>query len=1098
MTSGVPRSEAGIESQARELVEDLARRSGLSAADLMRRLLVAEGPEDVTSQDFFNEAEKSPYVETARPGPNALPRIEALGHPVDELHRVTSALDRLTDRIELAESRSTVAIGGIERSVHQAIARLDDVEREQVAVAARFEGAVHELTSEQNRFGERVRRVEQEAVGPRSAEAVRTLEGSLGKVAGHLYEGESRTQAAIGALRQRIDQIEADRPADPASVMEEVVARITQRLEAAEGQTYGAIRDLQGAFATLDERMRGIEGQVGVGVDQKLSEMAAALASQVEAAREELVERIRSVGDPTARDDRLELAMSEVTSHVDAAERKSAEALGKMGRDILTVAEALGSKVTAVESRHADAVEQLGGAIARIANGVEDRLNRSDTAQAQALEKLGNEIGRVTERLSDRVANAERRAAQAIDDVGEQVARVTERLNAKTDRASSEIADRIRQSEERTARLLDEARERIDLRLADSQRLNDTARRHLDPGFGPQDAAFPGEPLGNSPFANPDFSPFANDPFAAFEAAPTTPAFGEPDFAPEPARGSWTPQPQQDAIAEAAAPEPVLYAPHRDELAAELPVEPSQSNGAAEFDNDLDLVAEVQSSAVTETQADPYPQADLDAAPALVTPDFSQVDFDAADAQAVQASKDEAQQTPDFNAAVRDSTDAFLAERHAATPSLYQAEAQSRSTNDDAPVAPQPLSTREIIERARASARANSPPPARPQRPAAPVESLPSSAGIFPMSEGHRRPRRTGSTLQTALLVSGLAAGFTAGVVGLNWMVAGSTGVGPDNLAQQLNAWRQGSSTQTAEATNAPAPDVTPRVAVALSPTPLAPNPAPAASIAAPTTPVTPLVPTTSTAGMDLYAQALAGIRTGDRNAVAALRRAATMGYAPAQFYLATLYNEGRAGVPRDLAQARIWTERAARGGDRWAMHNLALNYYEGSGGQPNPTVAAQWFRRAADLGLVDSQYNMGRLYETGVGVTQNPAEAYKWYLIAARSGDADSRASASRVRAGLSLQARASAERSATAYRPTAVAPLAAPPPTVTGSLDPAQITTAQRALARLRFLQGPADGVSTPALAAALSAFQRDRALPVTGVLDPATLARLQADAP
>ena len=113
MTPGAPRTGAGIESQARELVEDLARRSGLSPSDLLRRLIADEGPEDVTSQDFFNDAEKSPYIETARPGSDAPPRMEALGHPVDELHRVTGALNRLTDRIESAESRSTVVIGGL-------------------------------------------------------------------------------------------------------------------------------------------------------------------------------------------------------------------------------------------------------------------------------------------------------------------------------------------------------------------------------------------------------------------------------------------------------------------------------------------------------------------------------------------------------------------------------------------------------------------------------------------------------------------------------------------------------------------------------------------------------------------------------------------------------------------------------------------------------------------------------------------------------------------------------------------------------------------------------------------------------------------------
>src|SRR5450432_2877279 len=99
-------------------------------------------------------------------------------------------------------------------------------------------------------------------------------------------------------------------------------------------------------------------------------------------------------------------------------------------------------------------------------------------------------------------------------------------------------------------------------------------------------------------------------------------------------------------------------------------------------------------------------------------------------------------------------------------------------------------------------------------------------------------------------------------------------------------------------------------------------------------------------------------------------------------------------------------------------MHNLALYYFEGTGGPKNTTLAAQWFHRAADLGLVDSQYNLGRLYEEGFGVSQNPAEAYKWYLIAAHAGDTESRASAQRLKGQLSTEAQAAAERAAGAFQ--------------------------------------------------------------------------------
>jgi localization factor PodJL len=169
-------------------------------------------------------------------------------------------------------------------------------------------------------------------------------------------------------------------------------------------------------------------------------------------------------------------------------------------------------------------------------------------------------------------------------------------------------------------------------------------------------------------------------------------------------------------------------------------------------------------------------------------------------------------------------------------------------------------------------------------------------------------------------------------------------------------------------------------------------------------------------------------------------------------------------------------------------MHNLALYYFEGTGGGPKDTsTAAQWFRRAADLGLVDSQYNLGRLYEEGIGVSQNAAEAYKWYLIAARSGDMESRTSAQRVRSRLSGDAQNVVERTAAGFRPAAGGELGA-----ASAVSPA-VVTAQQALSRLGYYQGPTDGSPSPALRMATAAYQRDQGMAPTGALDDTTVSRL-----
>ena len=198
--------------------------------------VMADGPEDATSQDYFNQS-SSNYAAQSRDAGSARdagsPRYEAAGHPLDEIGRVTQAIERLSDRIATAESRQALAISSVERSVREVITRIDAAEREQMQVAARFEGEVQEVKAEAARFGDRMRRMEEEAVGPRSAEALKAAaEGALGKVAGHVYEGDKHAREMLETLRERVE-----------------------RLDSSEEATAGAIRDLKQSCTALDDRL---------------------------------------------------------------------------------------------------------------------------------------------------------------------------------------------------------------------------------------------------------------------------------------------------------------------------------------------------------------------------------------------------------------------------------------------------------------------------------------------------------------------------------------------------------------------------------------------------------------------------------------------------------------------------------------------------------------------------------------------------------------------------------------------------------------------------------------------------------------------------
>lgn len=965
MTAASPWSVKGIDPKAREVAKDLARRSGMTLGEWLNRMII-EGDGQPGDQRAGDETPTNrAYLEIVKD--DAPPRIEIAQHPADEVGRVAVALDRLTQRIEAAEGRNAAAITGIDHSVREALSRLGQSEREQIAVAARFEGAVNELKTDQARATERVRRIETEAAGPRSAEALRALEGALGKVAGHLYEGEARTRETIAALEARINEqaAAAPTPQDPTALVDAVVARLSERLEAAETRTSDALRELGSSFTALDTRLGAVEGvNPAAGVQERLDTLAASLTQRMEAARLEMAAKLRETAD--GRFDRMERKLGEMAAHVQAAEQRSAQAIERMGREVVGVADAFNRRVHASEQRNATAIEQVGGEVARIAATVEHKLNRADSVQAQALEKLGGEIARITEKLAERIGSAERRNALAIDDVGEQVARVTDRLNQRHERSSQELVDRIRQSEERTLRMLEEAQQKIDTRLSEAQ-------RKIEAEPAPARATPP-------PAASP---------------------FGDYDYG------------QSASFSHHAAEDDVFEAPP-----AAPPPQASRGFEIAEFP-------------VEEPQA----------------PSFAQEDYAMADGFAPEA--------PHY-------------------------EPEPELSDFAAPEAPtRPMSTRDIIEQARAAARAAASSDAKGAGKAKPEKKAKGekSGSLFSgLSFAAKKPKRLGATVATAVTVFGAAGALGAGVGGLLLLNTDGSGAAPSRVAAAI------AGRNADVEINGPEADTTPG--------------APRASVAV-ATPVegeAAATPAATDASKALFEDGVRKIEAGDRSGVEILKRAANGGYPAAQFYLSKMFESGKGGVKQDMPEARRWSERAANGGDPRAMHNLALYYFKGEGGARNSTTAATWFRKAADLGLVDSQFNLAQLYESGLGVSQNPAEAYKWYVIAGRAGDATARSRATALRAQLTAEAQQTADRSAQAFRPqaqvqTASLSTAAAAPTATN----ANLGLAQRVLSQLGYYQGPRDGVSSPALRMAISAYQRDQGLPATGSVDGETLNRL-----
>jgi localization factor PodJL len=421
----------------------------------------------------------------------------------NELSRVARALENLGSRIEQSETRSAGAVRGVSHAVESLLTRLERSEAahaetqgrldeqtevferltrhtetqstlgERLEQAERLEGLSGHLREER----ERIERVERQVASPQAQETIRAVEGALGKLANQLYEGDARTRDTLKDVREdmvgvshRLAQLELRDPERAAQgLIDKVVAQLAHRLEAAEAQTTGALRTLEQAFTALDGRINRMEERGDVTDPQSvasLKSLAAELQRKLEDSRAEILNTLHHQTEVS-----LDGALATINSRIEQSEKRQAQAIERMGQDVVRVADTLNRRVSEVEDANSVGLTRMGQEIGRIGTGIEQRFERAEGSHAQALERLGNEIARISERLSAKVAESERRTASVLGGVGEQIEQTQRHSRA-------ELETRIRQSEERTQKLLEETRARIDSRLAQVQtHLLDTAPR---------------------------------------------------------------------------------------------------------------------------------------------------------------------------------------------------------------------------------------------------------------------------------------------------------------------------------------------------------------------------------------------------------------------------------------------------------------------------------------------------------------------------------------------------------------------------------------------------------------------------------------------
>jgi TPR repeat protein len=118
-------------------------------------------------------------------------------------------------------------------------------------------------------------------------------------------------------------------------------------------------------------------------------------------------------------------------------------------------------------------------------------------------------------------------------------------------------------------------------------------------------------------------------------------------------------------------------------------------------------------------------------------------------------------------------------------------------------------------------------------------------------------------------------------------------------------------------------------------------------------------------------------------HAVEWFQKAASAGFAPAEFQMGQLYDFGF-GVAQNDAEALSWYRKAAEHGSAAAQRAVGSFFQKGRAVAASPEAAAQWYRRAAEGDDLRAQYELGQLYFTGSGVARDYPSAYFWFSLAA------------------------------------------------------------------------------------------------------------------
>lgn len=247
-----------------------------------------------------------------------------------------------------------------------------------------------------------------------------------------------------------------------------------------------------------------------------------------------------------------------------------------------------------------------------------------------------------------------------------------------------------------------------------------------------------------------------------------------------------------------------------------------------------------------------------------------------------------------------------------------------------------------------------------------------------------------------------------------------------------------------------------------------------------------------------LYTAGQANVHQNYERAAYWFRQAAAQDIANAAYNLGVLYHQGL-GIGQDMDRALDWYRRAAQLGHPEAQYNLGIAYIEGVGTRYNPNMAAAFFQQAAFGGIVEAAYNLGLILENGLlGEVRND-DALKWYRGAAEKGSLEAEQAFKALATRLNLDENGAGlmqngETLAIYIDKNIHLSDAQADEIGLGDILPTReqilIAQVQEQLRKMKYYNGPQDGIVGAGTVQAVKSYQTREGLEVTGQATPELL--------